>query len=104
MSPTPALEPAATITNKIDKTCIVWEKTLCSPLSFDISKVSHSNKEGADGGGISVYCVSYNIAAFSLLLDELQSQHLMPHGQVTVAVIFRDQGKEGKHVQLMVQT
>lgn len=47
---------------------------------------------------ISALCVCYNITAFSLPLDELLSQYLMSHGQVTVAVISRDEGKEGKQV------
>lgn len=36
------------------KKCNVCEKMLRSCLSFDISKVSHSNRQGADGGDISV--------------------------------------------------
>lgn len=96
MSPNSAPEPAVT-TNKTVKNCTLCEKNWV-PLSFDIRKVSHSNREGADDVDISVYYVRYNIAAFSLPLDELQSRYLMPHSQVTVAVIFRDQGKEGIHV------
>lgn len=45
-----------------------------------------------------VHCVQYNIAAFSIPPDELQSQYLTPQSQVTVVVIFRDQGTEEKHL------